>query len=43
MRNKKTVFAADLFCGAGGTSSGLCDACNELGLKLRCPVTHIAL
>lgn len=29
---KKTkIQAADLFCGAGGTSSGLLDACRELG------------
>lgn len=30
----KTIHAADLFCGAGGTSSGLLDACQDLGLKL---------
>lgn len=30
----KKVFAADLFCGAGGTSSGLQVACNDLGLNL---------
>lgn len=30
----KTIRAADLFCGAGGTSSGLLDACQDLGLKL---------
>ncbi len=34
MTNNKTIFAADLFCGAGGTSSGLRDACNDLGLNL---------
>ncbi len=33
-RSVKHVKAADLFCGAGGTSSGLRDACAELGLKL---------
>ena len=27
----RTVLAADLFCGAGGTSSGLLDACRDLG------------
>jgi len=31
----KTIRAADLFCGAGGTSSGLSDACAELGYRLR--------
>lgn len=30
----KTIRAADLFCGAGGTSSGLLDACNILGHRL---------
>lgn len=30
----RNIRAADLFCGAGGTSSGLLDACTELGLKL---------
>jgi DNA (cytosine-5)-methyltransferase 1 len=29
------VIAADLFCGAGGTSSGLVNACRELRKKLR--------
>lgn len=31
---KKTTYAADLFCGAGGTSSGLLEAANQLGLKM---------
>ncbi len=31
----KTIKAADLFCGAGGTSTGLARACSELGLGLR--------
>ncbi len=31
---QKTIRAADLFCGAGGTSSGLLDACTDLGVKL---------
>jgi len=26
------IFAADLFCGAGGTSSGLYQACNSMGI-----------
>ena len=30
----KTIRAADLFCGAGGTSSGLKKACEALGYKL---------
>lgn len=29
------IHAADLFCGAGGTSTGLLEACKELGLKLK--------
>lgn len=28
---KRTIVAADLFCGAGGTSAGLRDACKQLG------------
>ncbi len=32
--NQKTIYAADLFCGAGGTSSGLLKACEDLGYKL---------
>ncbi len=32
---KKIIQAADLFCGAGGTSSGLYDACGNLGYDLR--------
>lgn len=31
----RTIKAADLFCGAGGTSTGLAQACEELGLKLQ--------
>lgn len=27
----KTVTSVDLFCGAGGTSTGLAEACKELG------------
>ena len=30
----RTVHAADLFCGAGGTSTGLARACRSLGLEL---------
>ena len=30
----KKIYAADLFCGAGGTSSGLEFACREKGLEL---------
>ena len=30
----KTIKAADLFCGAGGTSTGLVFACEEIGAKL---------
>lgn len=30
----KKIAAADLFCGAGGTSTGLWQACQELGAKL---------
>lgn len=29
-----TIHAADLFCGAGGTSLGLAHACAEMGIKL---------
>jgi DNA (cytosine-5)-methyltransferase 1 len=32
---KKRLLAADLFCGAGGTSTGLRLACQELGVKLQ--------
>lgn len=31
MISKRTIVAADLFCGAGGTSAGLRDACKTLG------------
>ena len=30
---KKTIWAADLFCGAGGTSTGLAEACKEVGIS----------
>jgi DNA (cytosine-5)-methyltransferase 1 len=30
----RTIKAADLFCGAGGTSTGLIEACTELGYKV---------
>lgn len=30
----KSITAADLFCGAGGTSAGLVDACDEIGLNV---------
>ena len=33
--SKKTITAADLFCGAGGTSTGLREACQRLNYKLR--------
>lgn len=29
-----TIKAADLFCGAGGTSTGLIEACSELGMRV---------
>lgn len=35
MPSASTIRGADLFCGAGGTSAGLLDACNELGRKLK--------
>src|ERR1043166_8283603 len=31
----RSIEAADLFCGAGGTSTGLAHACQELGLGLK--------
>lgn len=31
----QTLYAADLFCGAGGSSSGLAQACGEAGVPLR--------
>jgi DNA (cytosine-5)-methyltransferase 1 len=31
MISSRTIIAADLFCGAGGTSAGLRDACKQLG------------
>ena len=30
----KKLFAADLFCGAGGTSTGMAQACRELGVEV---------
>jgi DNA (cytosine-5)-methyltransferase 1 len=32
--NRRRIFAADLFCGAGGTSMGMGRACRELGLEV---------
>jgi DNA (cytosine-5)-methyltransferase 1 len=32
---RKRIYCADLFCGAGGTSTGLADTCEKLGLGLR--------
>ena len=32
---RKVIHAADLFCGAGGSSSGLVEAAQELGINLR--------
>lgn len=34
MPTKKPIRAADLFCGAGGTSKGLALACEELGIQV---------
>lgn len=34
MNSQKTIIAADLFCGAGGSSTGLSMACADLGLSL---------
>ncbi len=34
VKKKKIIQAADLFCGAGGTSSGLYDACVGIGVGL---------
>jgi hypothetical protein len=31
----KTIYAADLFCGAGGTSTGLTQAAEKLGLVVQ--------
>jgi DNA (cytosine-5)-methyltransferase 1 len=31
---KRTIYAADLFCGAGGTSKGLLEACEAMGFDL---------
>lgn len=35
MKSNKTVLAADLFCGAGGTSTGLRQACEAIGINLK--------
>ena len=35
MAKKRVLRAADLFCGAGGTSSGLKAACDEQGIELK--------
>lgn len=32
--NVKTIYAADLFCGAGGLTTGLVRTCKKLGVKL---------
>ncbi len=32
--SKEIIYAADLFCGAGGTSTGLKKACEEAGIEL---------
>ena len=32
---KKSIFVADLFCGAGGTSTGMLKACEDLGYQLK--------
>jgi DNA (cytosine-5)-methyltransferase 1 len=34
MKKSKTIIAADLFCGAGGTSTGLRQACERQGIDL---------
>ena len=34
MTHQKTITAADLFCGAGGSSTGLTQACSRLGYHL---------
>lgn len=34
-RKSKTIIAADLFCGAGGTSTGLRQACEAAGIELK--------
>jgi DNA (cytosine-5)-methyltransferase 1 len=34
MTKKRKVFAADLFCGAGGTSTGLIRACEKMGIDV---------
>lgn len=34
MTKRKTIYAADLFAGAGGTSTGLMAACAEMGLDV---------
>jgi len=34
MKQRKVITAADLFCGAGGTSTGLAAACKAMGFDL---------
>lgn len=34
MTAQKTIMACDLFCGSGGTSTGLLQAAEELGLGI---------
>ncbi|MDD5501892.1 MAG: DNA cytosine methyltransferase [Candidatus Thermoplasmatota archaeon] len=34
MTEKRQIFAADLFCGAGGTSKGLVEACRAAGIEV---------
>jgi site-specific DNA-cytosine methylase len=33
MNETKSIFAADLFCGAGGTSQGFINACGSIGAQ----------
>ncbi|MBI2060675.1 MAG: DNA cytosine methyltransferase [Nitrospirae bacterium] len=34
MAKERVIYAADLFCGAGGTSTGLALACRQLGVEI---------
>jgi DNA (cytosine-5)-methyltransferase 1 len=34
MAKKRKIFAADLFCGAGGTSTGMLRACEKMGIDV---------
>jgi DNA (cytosine-5)-methyltransferase 1 len=34
MSKKRKIFAADLFCGAGGTSTGMLRACEKMGIDV---------